>query len=46
MKKEKVKNIIKKIVEDKNKINEHIRKGGNLNELKEFKFVNPLPKNS
>lgn len=46
MKREKEKNIVTKIVEDKNKINEHIRKGGNLNELKGFKFVNPLPKNS
>lgn len=46
MQKNKSKNIAKSIVDDKNKINEHIRQGGNLNDFKQFKFANPLPKNS
>ncbi len=35
--------IFKKMLEDKKAIREHIRKGGNISELKgKFKFVKPL----
>lgn len=36
--------IFKKMLEDKNAIHEHIRKGGKIADLKDkFNFVKPLP---
>jgi hypothetical protein len=36
--------IFKKILEDKNAIHEHLKKGGKINDLKEtYQFVKPLP---
>lgn len=37
------KEILKRIVADKALINAHLAKGGKLSDLKQFKFVNPLP---
>ena len=36
------KEILKKMVADKAIINAHLAKGGELSELKQFKFVTPL----
>jgi len=36
--------IFKKILEDKNAIHEHLKKGGKIDDLKEtYQFVKPLP---
>lgn len=32
---------IAKMIEDKNRINEHIKKGGKLSELSDIHFINP-----
>lgn len=37
------KDILKKIVADKELINKHLSKGGTLSDLKNIKFVTPLP---